>query len=64
MIRFLSRAEVAELLGVSLSTAKQYVDFPEPDAKIGRNNGWTRETIEQWVTAREQSGRPVGRGRA
>jgi predicted DNA-binding transcriptional regulator AlpA len=52
VIRFMSRGEIAEYLGVSLATAKQYVDFPPPDAIIGRNQGWTRETIDQWVAKR------------
>ena len=52
VIRFMSRGEIAEYLGVSLATAKQYVDFPPPDAIIGRNQGWTRETIDEWVAKR------------
>lgn len=51
-IRFMSRGEIAEYLGVGLSTVKHYVDFPAPDAIIGRNQGWTRETIDEWLAKR------------
>jgi predicted DNA-binding transcriptional regulator AlpA len=52
VIRFMSRGEIAEYLGVSLVTVKRYVDFPPPDAIIGRNQGWMRETVDEWVAKR------------
>lgn len=52
VVRFMSRGEIAEYLGVSLATVKQYVDFPAPDVIVGRNQGWTRETIDEWVAKR------------
>jgi predicted DNA-binding transcriptional regulator AlpA len=48
----MSRGEIAEYLGVSLATVKQYVDFPAPDVIVGRNQGWSRETIDEWVAKR------------
>lgn len=49
----MSRGEIAQYLGVSLATVKQYRDFPEPDVIVGRNQGWTQETIDAWVAARK-----------
>lgn len=49
----MSRGEIAEYLGVSLATVKQYRDFPEPDVIVGRNQGWTRDTIDAWVERRK-----------
>lgn len=48
---FLSINEVAELLGISVNTAKSYVLkdlFPAPDARIGKQKGWLRKTIKDW----------------
>lgn len=48
---FLSIHEVAELLGISVNTAKSYVLkglFPDPDARIGKQKGWLRKTIKDW----------------
>lgn len=47
-LRFMSRGEIADYLGVTLSAVKQYVDFPEPDVIVGRNQGWSRDTIDAW----------------
>lgn len=46
-IRFMSRQEIADYLGVTLSTVKGY-KLPPPDATIGRNQGWLRDTIDAW----------------
>lgn len=51
-LRFMTRAEIADLLGVSLSTVKQLRNFPQPDVMIGRTQGWARETIEAWAEQR------------
>ncbi|QZD97553.1 helix turn helix DNA binding protein [Gordonia phage LonelyBoi] len=54
-LRFMSRGEIAEHLGVSLATVKQYKGFPEPDVVVGRNQGWARETVDAWVRSRAKS---------
>jgi predicted transcriptional regulator len=50
-IRLMSRTEIAEYLGVGLATVKQYKHMPEPDVVIGRNQGWSRETIDAAIEA-------------
>jgi predicted DNA-binding transcriptional regulator AlpA len=54
-LRFMSRGEIAEYLGVTLATVKQYVDFPEPDVLVGRNQGWSRDTIDAWRAERRKN---------
>ncbi|MFD6895906.1 XRE family transcriptional regulator [Rhodococcus sp. NPDC060086] len=53
--RFLSRAEVAEIIGVKPTSLVTY-NLPEPDVLIAKIRGWRPETIREW-----QSRRP-GRG--
>lgn len=53
-IRFMSRNDIAEYLGVTLSTVKKYVDFPPPDVIVGRNQGWAKETVDEWVARRQK----------
>lgn len=53
----MSRREIAAYLGVSLSTVKQYVDFPPPDVIVGRNQGWARETVEAWAERKKAAPR-------
>lgn len=60
-LRFLSRGEIAEHLGVTLGTVKQYASFPEPDVIVGRNQGWAVETIDRWQA--ERRGRPERQAR-
>lgn len=55
MIRYLSRAEFAAHIGVTVGALSRY-KLPEPDAMIGRIAGWRVETIDAW-----NAGRP-GRG--
>lgn len=59
-LRFMSRGEIADYLGVTVSAVKQYGDFPAPDVTVGRVQGWARETVDGWVATRT---RPVGSGR-
>ncbi|MCQ4148560.1 helix-turn-helix transcriptional regulator [Rhodococcus qingshengii] len=47
MIRFLSRTEVAERIGVKPTSLGRY-NLPEPDALTGDVRGWTAETIDKW----------------
>lgn len=55
MLVFLSVTEVAERLGVSVNSVKQY-RLPEPDALIGRTRGWLPETIDAWNATRPGKG--------
>ncbi|WP_449280426.1 helix-turn-helix transcriptional regulator [Leucobacter sp.] len=55
MIRYLGRAEVAERIGVAYGTLSRY-KLPEPDAMIGRTQGWLEETIDTWNAARPGRG--------
>jgi hypothetical protein len=49
VIRFLSRTEVAERLGIKPDTLGRY-KLPPPDAVIGTVRGWTSETIDGWTS--------------
>jgi predicted DNA-binding transcriptional regulator AlpA len=61
MQRYLSLGEVADRCGLQLNTLKGYLRkgiLPAPDAQIGRNRGWTVETIQKWeATRRPRSSR-------
>ncbi|VEG58142.1 putative transcriptional regulator [Mycolicibacterium aurum] len=46
-VRYLSRTEVAERIGVKPDTLGRY-KLPEPDAMIGATRGWLPETIDAW----------------
>lgn len=50
-IRYLSRTEVAERIGVKPDTLGRY-NLPEPDAVIGTVRGWLPRTIDAWHKAR------------
>ena len=54
--RYLSRTEVAELIGVKPDTLGRYV-LPAPDALIGTTRGWLPSTIDTWHEARPGRGR-------
>lgn len=56
--RFLSRPQIADYLGVSLTTVKQYKTFPPPDVIVGRNQGWKQSTIDAWVRNRKKPPHP------
>lgn len=56
--RYLSRADVADRIGVKPNTLSRYI-LPEPDALIGETRGWLPETIDAWHAARPgHGGRP------
>ncbi len=44
---YLSRKEVAALIGVKPDTLGRY-KLPEPDAQIGTVRGWLESTIAEW----------------
>ena len=50
-VRYLSCAEVAEVIGVKPNTLSRY-NLPDPDAWIGKTRGWLPETIEVWHSQR------------
>jgi predicted DNA-binding transcriptional regulator AlpA len=57
---FLSMNEVADLLGITVNSAKSYVlkgMLPEPDALIGQHRGWLRKTIKDWNYNRPRASR-------
>lgn len=53
--RYLSRAEVAERIGVAVGTLSRY-RLPEPDVLVGRARGWLPETIDAWNAQRPGRG--------
>jgi hypothetical protein len=55
-LRYLSRAEVAERIGVKPDTLSRY-RLPEPDAIIGATRGWLAETVDAWNADRPGRGR-------
>lgn len=48
---YLSRAEVAKVIGVKSATLGK---LPEPDAYVGNIQGWLPETIEEWHADRRR----------
>src|SRR5699024_5833852 len=50
-IRYLSRREVAERIGVKPDTLSRY-SLPPPDALVGARKGWLPATIDEWNTSR------------
>lgn len=55
MFRFLSRKEVAQMLGVKTDSINGY-DLPEADAMIGTHRGWLQESIEKFKANRPGRG--------
>ncbi len=62
MIRYLSRAEVAERINVRPATLARY-ELPEPDAMLGKYRGWLPETIDRWNAQRPGAGARTDLGR-
>lgn len=57
--RQLTRAEVAELVGISPDTWSAYVtreQAPVPDGHLGRTPWWWSTTIERWQAKRKGPG--------
>lgn len=59
MRRYLSREEVAEILGIRSASIASYRFFPEPDATVGSTRGWRETTIEKFMALREEFPRPT-----
>lgn len=59
---YLSRAEVADLIGVKPATLDRY-RLPDPDATIGTTRGWRKSTIVKWHEARPGSPVPNSPGK-
>lgn len=59
---YLSRSELAERIGVKVSTLARY-RLPEPDVIIGASGrgtmGWLPETVDRWNAERPGRGRPA-----
>lgn len=55
ILKFLSRKEVAERLGVKTDSLNGY-DLPDPDAMIGTHRGWMAHTIDTWKETRPGRG--------
>lgn len=52
---YLTSADIADRLGVKVSTVRQYKlrgDLPPPDETIGRSPVWREETIAAWERSR------------
>jgi predicted DNA-binding transcriptional regulator AlpA len=58
MRRYLSREEVADILGVRSASIASYRYFPEADVTIGNTRGWKESTIEKFMALREDTPRP------
>ena len=55
MLKFWSRKEVAEFLGVKTDSINGY-DLPPPDAQIGTHRGWIPDTIKNFKQSRPGRG--------
>lgn len=55
-VRYLSRTEVAKLLGLAPSTLSRY-RLPEADVIVGDVRGWSETTILEWHAARPSQAR-------
>lgn len=54
-VRYLSRTEFAERIGVTPGALSRY-RLPEPDAVVGTTRGWLPETVDAWQAARPGPG--------
>ncbi len=56
---FMTSQDIAETLGVKLTTVHQYRtrgELPDPDAHVGRSPVWRKATIEEWLEERPGHG--------
>lgn len=54
-VRYLSRAEFAERVGLAVGTLSRY-KLPAPDALTGTTRGWLPATVDAWQAARPGQG--------
>jgi hypothetical protein len=54
--RYLSRAEVAEYLGLAGVKSLSRVVLPPPDVLVGVHKGWLPATIDRWNAERPGPG--------
>ncbi|MGW5514233.1 XRE family transcriptional regulator [Nocardia africana] len=54
-IKYLSRAGVAERIGVKYDTLNRY-KLPPHDAEVGDRKGWLPQTIDEWNERRPGRG--------
>jgi hypothetical protein len=60
--RLLSVTEVAQRLGLSVSTVRwhrTHRSMPDPDGQVGPTPFWTEATIDGWAARRPGRGRPA-----
>lgn len=58
---FYSAKEAAQLLGISYQGFLQREGRPVPDARIGKHQGWTAETLWAWDTTVKKTPGPTPR---
>lgn len=58
MRRYLSREEVADILGIRSASIASYRHFPEADVTVGKTRGWRENTIEKFMALREIAPKP------
>jgi excisionase family DNA binding protein len=58
--RMLNSAEIAEKLGLSVSTIRKWVHFGFiPHVKLGRAVRFKEKDVEAWIEERTEKGRPT-----
>lgn len=55
-IRYMSRSEVAEHIGLARGDSLSKYTLPDPDAIIGGRRGWLESTIDVWNAHRPGRG--------
>lgn len=54
--RYLSRAEIAERLGMKNVRSLSGIELPPHDVEVGIHKGWLAETIDAWHAERPGRG--------
>ena len=55
--RYMSKGDIAELLGLKSARSLSGTLLPDPDVLVGPHPGWKRETVDAWREARPGRGR-------
>lgn len=58
-LEFLSVTEAAQYLGISRQHFT-YSNPPEPTARIGKTQGWSKEVLDEWFAALDHKTGPKG----